>query len=230
MLRTSVFYFVALLAVVIVGFWKTYFSKLLGDITFAQHFHAIVMLLWVSLLISQAWLIRSRNNKIHRNLGKVSFILAPLVIFSAMYVVLDSLSRQNIPYTEGALSIFWFGIFLALLFTTFYSLAIYHRKNMQLHARAMICTGLVFLVPALTRVFGFVIAPMGVPVPGIYGTMIIASLIGVALIYSDWRKGKIYAPFVILTAAWGINLILFRMIANFEWWHSFAAWSIRMVT
>jgi len=45
MYRNAVFYFIVLLGVLLIGFWRSYFSKLgAPDVTFEQHFHGVVML------------------------------------------------------------------------------------------------------------------------------------------------------------------------------------------
>lgn len=51
--RNLVFWFIALLVVLVIGFWKTYFSVLFQNMHITHHFHGIAMLLWVLLLINQ---------------------------------------------------------------------------------------------------------------------------------------------------------------------------------
>jgi len=222
MFKNVIFYFIALLVILVVGFWNSYFSKFLGDITFEQHFHGIAMLLWVFLLISQAWLIRGSNYTVHRKLGKTSFVLAPIVFISAILVTLDALFKRQDPMAENALSFFWFGSFLAGLFAMLYGLAIYHRKIRQLHSRYMISTALVFLVPGLTRAIANTIAPEGRDV--FLDVMLFTGLIGMALIFFEWRKGKIYPPFVVFTVAWGAGLIMFYTVPHSEIWQGFTLW------
>lgn len=57
--------FLELIPLVLLGFWKSYFSKFFGDtnnLTGYTHFHAIVMTSWVSLLIVQPVLIKQKKN------------------------------------------------------------------------------------------------------------------------------------------------------------------------
>lgn len=222
--KNAVFYFIALLLILIGGFWKSYFSVLDSNISPAQHFHGISMLLWVLLLILQSGLVRVRNMKLHRTTGKISYLLAPLIICSGSLVVLDNLAKRDDPFTQGALNIFWFGIFLVLLFALLYGLAIYYRKNMQLHARFMISTALVFLVPGLGRLFGALSKSLDVWMPDFFETMLIAWSIGIVLLLMDRKTGQFRAPFAIFTVLWGIHLWLFKTIYTFEWWHAFARW------
>src|SRR4051812_7813466 len=77
------FYFLGLIPLVLLGFWKSYFSIFFdhsNSLTGYMHFHAILMTGWVTLLIVQPTLIRRKKLKMHRFLGKVSYFLMPLII------------------------------------------------------------------------------------------------------------------------------------------------------
>ncbi len=76
------FYFVAFLLLAIWAFWPKYFSHVLTDIEPHIHFHGITMTLWCLTLISQGLLIRTKNYKTHRIVGKLSYFLAPLILIS----------------------------------------------------------------------------------------------------------------------------------------------------
>jgi hypothetical protein len=60
------YYFIGLAVLAFLGFWATYFSKFFGGETrfnFYFHFHAVMMLLWILVLIVQPTLIRKNENK-----------------------------------------------------------------------------------------------------------------------------------------------------------------------
>jgi len=59
MFRNASFYLIALLGLIIAGFWPSYFSVPPADLRLSLHVHGISMLLWLSLLIAQPWLIRT---------------------------------------------------------------------------------------------------------------------------------------------------------------------------
>jgi uncharacterized membrane protein YozB (DUF420 family) len=83
--EVSGYYFIALAALALLGFWPTYFSKFFdgtADFKFYFHFHATVITLWVASLITQPILIRRKQLKWHRLIGKFSYILIPLIIVS----------------------------------------------------------------------------------------------------------------------------------------------------
>jgi len=187
------------------------------------------MLLWLGVLIVQPWLIRTRRNALHRAIGKASYALFPILLVSATYIVFQDLGRNyEDPMSAGALGNFYSGFVFIAILASFYGLAIYHRHDVQLHARYMLSTALALVTPGLARVFIFWFIPNGIPAPGTYATMVIIGAIPLALIASDKMRGKVYPPFVYLTIAWAINLAGYKLVPRLDWWHHFAAWSLEL--
>ncbi len=83
-------YFIAILIpIVIVAFWPSYFSILFDHVitpTFYSHFHGIMMMIWIALLIVQPILIRKKKLKIHRLVGKMSYFVGPVVFISMLMI------------------------------------------------------------------------------------------------------------------------------------------------
>src|SRR6185436_18847354 len=78
------FLIIALMLLTLVGFYPTYISKFpsFEHVTTVQHFHGAMMMLWFSLLVVQPLLISYKKYRIHRILGKISYVIAPLVMYS----------------------------------------------------------------------------------------------------------------------------------------------------
>ncbi len=154
--KNTGYFMLLLIVVVIFGFYKSYFSHFRdfnegftavtnGDITIFHHLHATLATLWIFLLIIQPLLIRYRKFKIHKMIGKISYFIFPLLIFSFILLILNIFKsgqpvRAFNPIANCA--------FLIL----FYSLAVYKRKNTPTHMRFMIGTATVFLQPSLARI------------------------------------------------------------------------------
>lgn len=223
--KNAFYWFIGLLTVLIIGFWNTYFSVLDEDVHVTHHFHAIVMLSWILLLITQSWLIRNRRNSQHRAIGKLSFVLAPAVVISGVMVVFHNVVTADDPQSSFLASIYWFGLFSAVIFAVFYVLAIVHRKNMQQHARYMVAAALVFLVPGLSRTIFNYVAPIGIWTPNFYQITWVPFLIGLWLLFLDWRKGQILRPFLVFSSLWAANLALWVLLPTWEWWRAFTLWS-----
>lgn len=153
-------WFAALLAVAIFAFWPSYFAKLPDGPTAFMHAHAAIMLAWMALLIAQPLLVRAHRSDLHRVLGKVSYLLAPAAVVSA--VLLAHSRFAPIPAGEFAQAApFLYLPFAAtLLFAISYGLAIAWRRSPPLHARFMICTALTLIDPVVARILGFRFPPL----------------------------------------------------------------------
>jgi len=155
----SGYFFLILFAFVLLGFYKPYFGlipQFKKDTTLLVHFHAAVLTTWVLLLIAQPLLVKYKKLKIHRLLGKITYFLVPLIVCSMIGMALKAVSE--IPGKATPFLIFD-NIYLpscdCILFITFYTLAIIHKKKIQLHSGYMIGTGFIFFNPSLTRLSYF---------------------------------------------------------------------------
>jgi hypothetical protein len=78
--QQSYFYFIVFFLLVIAAFWMTYITRISEQPNYRMHLHGITLTLWCVMLISQAYLIRSRNNGLHKRIGKISYLLVPLSV------------------------------------------------------------------------------------------------------------------------------------------------------
>ncbi len=222
MYRNAVYGFALLLVVELIGFWRSYFSKLTApDVTFEQHFHGIAMLLWVLMLIAQAWLIRTRRRGAHRALGWTSVVLAPLLVVSGLLVIHDILTRMPSPLPPFAYQAMWMGPYQVLMFGLLWALAIVNRRNMALHMRYMCATAVMFINPGLSRAFNWLHEATGVWVPTGIGPFLVPTLIAAWMVFDDYRRGRVYPPWVILLAGWLVTLYMFPNAPQLGWWVGF---------
>ena len=226
MYPNAAFWFTGLLVLLLLGFWPSYFSLEAPAATFGQHFHSVTMLGWMLMLITQAWLIRTRRRNIHRAIGRFSMAWAPLVVFSALYVVLDNLAGLPEPRPPIGLSFFWLGLASAALFAILYTLAIVNRREMQLHARYMAATALAFIVPGLGRLFGQIAELTGLEFLDFETALWAPVLAGSVMIVHDVRKGRVRTPWVLATVLWVVTVLGFFNLPRFAWFSAFADWSL----
>lgn len=222
--RNAFYWFIGLLLILILGFWDSYFSQL-PEAHITHHAHGVVMLSWVLLLIVQSWLIRNRRNRHHRTLGKISFVLAPAVVVTAVWVNFYFPANAEDPLDPFILSVYWFGFFSAALFAVLYGLAIRHRRQMHLHARYMVGTALVFVVPGLFRAIYNFFPMLGIPTPSFTQTTFVPLLIGVWLLIADWRNKSDIRPYATFCVLWAANYTLWMALPTWDWWRSFTVWS-----
>ncbi|MVM40863.1 hypothetical protein GO730_29480 [Spirosoma sp. HMF3257] len=180
--RNIIYFFGAVLLLVFVAFFKTYFGLFPGFAGTATliHVHVVTILLWFALLIIQPILIVQKKVGLHRLLGKFSYGLMPFLVI-LLVIVLKSGQLH-----EKHLGIFAGNILDISLLVLFYGLAITYRHKVAYHARFMILTVLPFLGPALGR-----LPQIPLP-PGVAHLLIIGGL----LLYERFHR-KIYKPYVI---------------------------------
>lgn len=223
--HNSIFYLLLLALGTLVAFWPTYFS-IFREAPAHAHAHGLAMSAWLLLLISQAWLIRSGRRDLHRLLGRSSFVIVPLVIFTTMSFAHATLERDGLvpprPY------IFYLQMQLLVAFSLCYALAIYNRRRPAVHARFMICTALVMIDPILARVVFFYLWEPGSMALLQVITYTVTDLALVALIAADFRREwrlKVYPAML------GVFLLL--QVPNFlitgsAWWRGVAAWYLTL--
>lgn len=218
------FYFILLLATAFVGFFPSYYSRL-GQASFTHHFHGIMATLWMLLLIGQAWLMRQRAVKLHRAIGKSSIFLVVLFAASGLMIVHDMITRDG-GFARA------FGARLALLdtiavfyFVFAYSMAIRHRRDIQLHARYMASTAILLLPPAAGRIIGGMILP---PPPSFemafHLSFMLTELVVLALIVHDRSTGKLRPPYLILLAVTLVQHASFEIMHRLGAWQSLLTW------
>lgn len=218
------FWFTLLLAAALVGFFPSYYGRL-GDASLTHHFHGATSTCWMLLLIGQAYLVRRRQLRWHRAIGRASIVLAIMFVISGGMIVRWMLTDPN-PFSR------MFGPRLAFLdvtsvlfFLFAYVMAIVHRKDMQLHARYMASTALPLLPPALGRVYGIFVLPAGSSFDlALHLAFLTAELVVVALLVDDWRKGKIRAPYLILLATLIVQQASFEVPPASAPWQPVVAW------
>ncbi len=157
-------------------------------ITFITHFHALMMMLWILMLIVQPLLIIKKKIYCHRILGKASYLIFALLIISVILIVRQQQLR------EKSLPVFAANLIDPMILLVFYSLAIYYRKRPAWHARFMIMTIISFVGPTLARV----------------QMAALETILGLFLLFFiiEWRGQKIYKPYLIGLAYFVCNLLL----------------------
>src|SRR5690242_19835730 len=93
-------YFLMLLVpIVVVGFWRTYFGQFPGfkNLLATHHYHAVAASLWIILLVAQPILIQYKQLRWHRILGKVSYVVFPMLLLGlALMIQMNMASLQSL--------------------------------------------------------------------------------------------------------------------------------------
>ena len=209
------------------GFYRTYTSEFPNFInkTITIHVHGILLMMWMVLLIVQPLLINTGRTQLHRTIGKVSWVLGPLIIVSMFLVGRGSYGRSigNIP-EQVNLATMVLDIRGYLTFAIFWALAMFYRKNSASHMRYMIATGMLAIGPGVGRglISSGVDFPTALAITDVLDLVIVGTLLG----FDIYRK-KNYKPFLIVFVVFLIGAILWQ-VKDGDAWQSFARWYAAM--
>ncbi len=201
--RNLRYFFLLLIPLIFVGFYNTYivqfplFEKVKHNFI---HVHAGIATIWVSLIITQPFLIVKKKLAWHRKLGKLSYIAFPLLMLSFIPSVINNLNSDTPKYA-------FFAIGDGSLLILFYSLAIFYRKRSSIHMRYMIAAAMVLLGPTVGRILPNVFGFSEVTSQNIQFTLIQSIL--VSLVLFDIKKKKKYQPYLIAIAGWCVHQLVF---------------------
>ena len=217
------------------GFWPSYFSHPLDQATWRFHFHGLTLISWCVLMVTQAYLIRTNRRSIHKQVGKLSYVLAPLVVIATLNLVHFRL--QEVELTDFFLYALALPIGLLLQFSFAYGLAIYYRSSPVIHARYMICTAFVMIPPIFDRVMYYYLLPperaQFLPQVGgeaMYPLVTYTVSDAILVFLSIWdrrtRKGPPVFP-VVLAVFIGFQALTFT-VYRMPFWKSFAEWFLQL--
>jgi hypothetical protein len=203
------------------GFYQTYTSEFpnFKNKTPTIHIHGIFLMMWMVLLIVQPLLINTGRAQLHRTIGKVSWVLGPLIIVSMFLVGRGGYARSIgiIPEQEN-LATMVLDIRGYITFAIFWALAMFYRKNSASHMRYMIATGIIAIGPGVGR--GLI--SLGVD----FGTsltitdLIDLAIVGFLLGYDIYKK-KNYKLFLVVFIVFLIGALLWQVRYS-DAWQSFA--------
>jgi hypothetical protein len=215
---------IILLLISILGFSQTYLIKFptFEGFTSAHHFHGLMALLWILLLIVQPFLIRAKKYQVHRQIGKLGYIIMPLLVISLFFVSKATYFKNIKTMTEAeAIAILPNGTLEIFAFTLLFTLGMIYRKNTAYHLRFLASTGLMMLGPGMGR---FLIISFGLPFPVVL-LFIILSTTGVGLVWMilDIRNKKPAFPMGIFVLL-GLFTAFINANAHSAWWQIFGKW------
>ena len=203
------------------GFYQTYTSEFpnFKNKTTIIHIHGALLMMWFVLLIAQPLLIHTGRAKLHRAIGKVSWVLGPLIIISLFLIGKSGFGRSvGVIPEEMNLSIMVLDIRGLLSFALFWALAMFYRKDPASHMRYMIATGLLAIGPGVGRglIASGVEFPTALTITDVADLLIVGFLLGF-----DIYKKKNYKPFLVVFMVFLIGAILWQLRDSAAW-QSFA--------
>jgi hypothetical protein len=225
--RNSVFFFALIPLFAIWGFWVTYFVRPSDALSPYDHIHGMAMFGWCLMLIVQSSLIRMNRRDIHRQIGKLSYVLAPLIIVSTLLLGNYRLNVRGL--TDEGLYILSLQTFVLTQYVVFYAFAMKNRKQSDVHARYMVCTALPLLDPIFARILGINFFQADFTTGFIqYITFTFTDLVLVILIIWDWKSHQRRDVFLPMLFVLLVTQIPTFFVLKSPTWHAFAAWYMQL--
>lgn len=210
-------YFLLAMAVIIAGFFPSFFSKLTVTDPL-HHVHGLTATAWLTLLVVQPFLYSRGMMRLHRSLGKLSFVLVPLLVIGGILMVQIMVRRRaEYPPLEVYRLSFIDAVSL-VFFVAFFFQAIYYRKRIELHARYMAATVILLVPPGLTRLL-FRFPGIDNFTIGLNLTFFLIEATLLLLLLDDRRRdGNFSKPYLLLSAVIVFLHVCLPFVGSWSWW------------
>jgi hypothetical protein len=197
--RHAPYYLVGCIAVIIAGFWPSYFS-VWTNVPWQFHAHGIAASIWVSMVAAQSWTAhRKPQLPLHRTIGKASLFLFPFLI-AGLCAIIDRTGKGYVAADDPVRIMlgpsFLIGLAVAVAaYVTVYYRALKYRRKVWVHSGYMLSTPLILFESPFGRLLnmyvpGFIIrgpADFGAILPAILWSMALELAI-IALIWLKFRE------------------------------------------
>src|SRR6218665_786669 len=217
---TLVLIFISIALISLVGFYTSYLSTFpnYGQFSSLIHIHFVSFLFWLFLTIIQPILIKTRNVSLHRKLGKVSYVVAPIMVITMCFLVVGqtkhlldkSIADATMTSIVGSLDIVSFSIYFIV--------AMINRKNVRWHVAFILSATLIVLNPGMSRLLNQI-----QPGLGLLGAVLMPFIVPlIIIIYEKVKLGKpiFKSPYSLFFACWAIEILILVTVPTTDFWQS----------
>jgi uncharacterized membrane protein len=218
--------FATALALVVVGFWPSFFARL-PDAPLPHHVHAWSATGWMILPLLQYALIRSGRRSLHRLVGYSSVVLAAIVAASGVYVVRMMAYSNIASFRLASVKFVWLDLTGIALFCVYIAIAISaaRRRDIRLHVTTLAASAFIPLEAALERLF-LNLLPSLVPDfnAALYASLTFLEVTCAAIIFVEWRSGRVRWPIPALLVYYLLMHVTLTPLATSKTFQSFSDW------
>ena len=200
------YFLLLLIPLTFAGFYKTYFEPFPNfgkNIDVYIHIHAVVASLWIAILIVQPFLIVNKKIALHRSVGKLSYLVFPLLIISFIPRIIKTINSGDIQFL-------FFPLADGFLLMIFYVLAIYYKKKTAKHMRYMIASALVLMGPTFGRIGPNLLGWSELSTQNVEYGIIYSVLI--SLIFYDLKNKRKFQPYLIAIVGFFIHQLVYYWV------------------
>ncbi|WP_199553514.1 hypothetical protein [Sandaracinobacteroides hominis] len=219
-------------ALAVLAFWPGYFSRL-GTSSWLFHLHGITASLWMLAVGFQAWSINNKQRDLHRAGGLATLAMFPLFMAGAggvTYTMAKATEAGDPFYLLWGAKLGIIDFISAIAILWLVHLALVQRRNLLMHANAMVATLLFLTVPLFPRLLNAHMPGLKINGPAdfpIFGAGLQwAQLMGFALaLWLARRAGRNRLPFVVVAAVIALQSLLFETFATGRIWTALHLWA-----
>lgn len=220
------------LALTVLAFWPGYFSKL-GTSSWLFHLHGITATLWMLAVGFQAWSIHGKRRDLHRAGGLATLAMFPLFMAGAggvTYTMAKATEAGDPFYLLWGAKLGIVDFISAIAILWLVHLALAQRRNVMLHAHAMVATLLFLTMPLFSRLLNAYVPGLQVNGPAdfpVFGAGLQWSqLMGFVLaLWLARRAGRNRLPFLVVAAVLALQSLLFETFATSGLWTALHLWA-----
>lgn len=224
--RYGAWWVLGLVGLTVWAFWPGYFS-VLTETPWEFHFHGVTATGWMLLLALQSWSIQAGRRALHRAAGIGSLIFFPIFLAGSVAVVISMArgSEANPFYIMYGPRLGSMDILAPFVLAWLFYQGLSQRRSVQLHARYLMATVLLLLMPILGRLADEVVPALAIEGPQDFYlfawssrlSSVIALAVTAALYAGAPRHGR---PFLAAGAVILVQTILFDTLGATPWWRA----------
>lgn len=172
----------------------------------AFHVHGMIFMGWLGLYLAQAVTIASGNRALHRQLGKLAYILIPAMVAAGVMIIVVSIRGTGGPFFFAQNEFFISNLAGLLVFGGLAWWALRVRRHTGWHRRLMLVAMSALTGPGLGRLL-----PMPLLIPYAWPIAVGASFVfGAVAMLVDWRtNGRVHPAYW-----WGMGINVGGFIAS----------------
>ncbi len=211
--------FFGLVALVsIAGFYNSYliFFPDFNRFKLLIHFHFVVFIAWFVLLVLQPLYIKRKQMNTHRLLGKLSYIVALLMVVTIAMLVKEKIIRDiAVSINHAAINAF-IGVADIVSFSTCYLIAIVNKKNTRWHVAFIIGASLIVLNPGMSRLLNSISAGIG-----LLASIVTPFIVSISIIVFEkikLRRAVLKSPYFLFMMIWTFEILLLIIVPGTGFW------------
>jgi hypothetical protein len=184
----------------------------------AFHVHGMIFMGWLGLYLAQAVTIASGNRALHRQLGKLAYILIPAMVAAGVIIIVVSIRGTGGPFFFAQNEFFISNLAGLLVFGGLAWWALRVRRHTGWHRRLMLVAMSALTGPGLGRLL-----PMPLLIPYAWPIAVGASFVfGAVAMLVDWRtNGRVHPAYW-----WGMGINVGGFLASMALAYSPLGYSI----